>query len=158
VDTANYQEDERCYIRHPVDIPIWVKSHKFPGLRTLPSNNISNGGLAFISHEPIGTETLIEITIRITQPSFHVSGLVKWCRSMNHGWEIGAQFISKEDAFRVRMIEQVCYIEQYKHDVVRHEGRRLSTEHAAREWIEKHASRFPTLPTLKQPTLKEQEL
>jgi len=142
VDTASH-EDERAFIRHPVDIPIWVRSHQQPGQRTLPSNNISKGGLAFVSHEPIRPGSLIDISIRITRPAFNVRGMVKWCRKAGNGWDIGAQFINKEDAFRVRMIEQVCHIEQYKQDIVQSEGRRLSSEHAAREWIEKHAAQFP---------------
>lgn len=144
MDTANY-EDDRAFIRHPVDIPIWVRSHQHPGQRTLPTNNISKGGLAFVSHEAIRPGSVIDISIRITRPTFNVRGMVRWCRKAGNGWDIGAQFVNKEDAFRVRMIEQVCHIEHYKQEVVQREGRRLSSEHAAREWIEKHAAQFPSL-------------
>lgn len=142
MDTATH-EDERAFIRHPVDTPIWVRSHEHPGQHTLPTNNISKGGLAFVSHEAIAPGSVIDISIRITRPAFSVRGMVKWCRQAGSGWDIGAQFVNKEDAFRVRMIEQVCHIEQYKQEVVQREGRRLSSEHAAREWIEKHAGQFP---------------
>ena len=45
--------------------------------------------------------------------------------------------------FRARMVEQVCHIEQYKHQVLKKEGRKLSGEEAALEWIQKYAPQFP---------------
>ena len=41
------------------------------------------------------------------------------------------------------MVEQVCYIESYKKVVYETEGRQLTTEEAAMEWIRKYASQFP---------------
>ena len=58
-------------------------------------------------------------------------------------FELGVEFLNADDAFRARMVEQVCYIENYKLTVFREEGRRLSLEEAAREWISKFASDFP---------------
>ena len=47
------------------------------------------------------------------------------------------------------MVEQICHIEQYKQDVFEKDGRRLSGEQAALEWIEKYATDFPELETEK---------
>jgi len=44
----------------------------------------------------------------------------------------------------VRMIEQICYIEHYRKEVLLNEGRRITSEQAALEWIEKYAQDFPT--------------
>jgi hypothetical protein len=44
---------------------------------------------------------------------------------------------------RARMVEQVCYIENYKKVVYQTEGRLLTAEEAAMEWICKYASQFP---------------
>ncbi len=41
------------------------------------------------------------------------------------------------------MIEQVCYIEQYRKEVLKKEGRKLSGEEAAMEWVEKYAKDSP---------------
>ena len=41
------------------------------------------------------------------------------------------------------MVEQICHIEQYRREVLKKEGRRLSSEEAASEWIVKYASDFP---------------
>ena len=48
-----------------------------------------------------------------------------------------------EDVFRARMVAQVCYIEDYRRSIARAEGRELSSEEAAGEWIAKYASKFP---------------
>ena len=41
------------------------------------------------------------------------------------------------------MVEQVCNIENYRRDVEQREGRKLTTEEAAKEWIKRDASSFP---------------
>ncbi len=56
---------------------------------------------------------------------------------------MGVQFLDASDAFRVRMVEQVCAIEEYRRQQVEEEGRELSREEAAREWIATYGSRFP---------------
>ena len=43
------------------------------------------------------------------------------------------------------MIEQVCHIEHYRKEVMLREGRELSAQEAAREWISKYAGDFPAL-------------
>ena len=41
------------------------------------------------------------------------------------------------------MIEQICHIEHYRHEIEQVEGRKLNSEEAAREWIQRYASEFP---------------
>lgn len=41
------------------------------------------------------------------------------------------------------MVEQIYQIEEYKKHVMAREGRQLSIEAAAQEWIEKYAAQFP---------------
>jgi hypothetical protein len=41
------------------------------------------------------------------------------------------------------MVEQVCHIEEYRRTVQRLEGRELSAEEAAFEWIHRFAAQFP---------------
>lgn len=46
------------------------------------------------------------------------------------------------DAFRERMRSQCEEIERYRRAVLRDEGRELSPDEAAREWIERYAGSF----------------
>jgi len=62
---------------------------------------------------------------------------------MQNTFEIGIQFLDENDSFRVRMVEQICHIEQYKQEVFDKDGRQLSGEQAAVEWIQKYATDFP---------------
>jgi hypothetical protein len=74
---------------------------------------------------------------------FETKARVVWCSACEGGFELGVEFLAAEDAFRARMVEQVCYIEQYKKMVYQTEGRLLTAEEAAMEWIGKYASQFP---------------
>jgi hypothetical protein len=42
------------------------------------------------------------------------------------------------------MVEQVCSIERYRRLMESEEGRVLTRDEAAQEWIAKYAGRFPT--------------
>jgi hypothetical protein len=46
------------------------------------------------------------------------------------------------DPFMGRMEAQCCQIRRYRRDVIRNEGRQLSQDEAALEWIERYAESF----------------
>jgi phage tail tape-measure protein len=70
---------------------------------------------------------------------------VIWCLAASDGYEVGVEFREVEDAYRARMVEQVCHIEHYRLWVKEVEGRDIDSEHAAKEWIGKFAEEFPSL-------------
>ena len=135
----------REYIRHPSDIPI---KYHIQGLEaaghTDALKNISAGGLSFRSSVEIKENTPIVINIPVVKPGFRVRGVVVWCHPSDNVYDIGVRFLDKETEFRVRMIEQICYIEHYRKEVLLNEGRRITSEQAALEWIEKFAQDFPS--------------
>ena len=133
----------RQFIRHPADIPIEVRRNTWRSAPDPHTFNVSLGGLAFLS--PFGLEPGTEVEVRIpcVRPEFETRARVVWCSGEDGAYELGIQFIDAEDAFRARMVEQVCHIEKYKRDVFRDEGRELTTEEAAQEWIAKYAAEFP---------------
>lgn len=134
----------REYIRHPSDIPIKYHVQGTESPHNDPLKNISTGGLSFRSTMEIKENTPIIINIPVIKPGFRVKGVVVWCRLNNAAYDIGVRFLDKETEFRVRMIEQICYIEHYRREVLLSEGRRISSEQAAREWIEHFAHDFPS--------------
>ncbi len=136
----------RHSIRHPSDIPIEVSvDQSFDGDNEA-LNDISFGGLSFRSHLRIKAGARINIRISAVNPIFEAVALVRWCRKREGGYyDIGVAFCDSEDAFKTRMVEQVCHIEHYKREVLAKDGRQLSSEEAAREWIERYASTFPRL-------------
>lgn len=134
---------EREYIRHPSDIPISVSTEKNPSQLSLELNNVSSGGLAFNSPKPLPVGSVVQIKIRAVKPVFKVKAVVVWCEPKADHYEAGVEFVGDDDAYRVRMVEQVCHIEHYKRHIKATEGRKLSGEKAAAEWIQKYASSFP---------------
>ena len=133
----------RQFIRHPSDIPITYKpegadKHKEENLR-----NIGHGGLSFTSKVSIEIGATIHIHIPIRKPAFEADGIVSWCHKENDYYIVGVSFASKHTEFGVRMVEQVCYIEHYKKEILQKEGRVLTGEEAAEEWITKNATDFP---------------
>jgi hypothetical protein len=133
----------RQFIRHPVDIPIEVASTD-QTVRAEPHLlNVSLGGLAFQSDVEFAAGLIVEVRIPLVRPMFETRARVVWCRARDGRHQLGVEFLDPEDAFRVRMVEQICHIEDYKNMVHRSEGRLLSMEEAAQEWIDKFAAHFP---------------
>ena len=134
----------RSYIRHPSDIPIQVQvASASPHIAAQRLTNVSHGGLAFESPEPIVNGTIIQMRIDVVTPGFEAQGIVTHCQEETDHYIIGLQFISRDDLFVARMVEQICHIEHYKREVAQREGRKLSGQQAAKEWIAKYAASFP---------------
>lgn len=133
----------RLYIRHPSDVPIDYQLGGRADTHREPLANYSEGGLCFQAEQRIDPGTEIHFAIPITPPHFHATGVVVWCRREGRGYFVGVKFTEEETAYAVRMVEQLCYIEHYRQTVKANEGRVLSGEEAALEWIEKYAGRFP---------------
>ena len=139
----------RQFIRHPVNIPIEVsESSYYPNKESLHVFNVGFGGLAFQSKQVINLGTIVYIKIAYTQPIFEAMAKVIWCRTHQDGAELGVEFFNSDDAFMARMVEQICYIETYKNEVSLKEGRTLTTEGAALEWVSKYAANFPNPSSL----------
>ncbi len=132
----------REFIRHPSSIPLDVKPRAAQEQMSLKLNNISVGGLSFDSPVPFNDGAVVNIRISL-KPVFRVNAIVQWCKRVDDHFELGVRFLDQEDAYRVRMVEQICHIEEYRHDRMRKTGKRLSRNKASLEWIAKHGQRFP---------------
>jgi PilZ domain-containing protein len=137
----------REYIRHPSSIPVQILQQDGDesfGINTL--NNVSFGGVSCLCSDPVEKGCAVKMTINCVDPDFEIKGKTVWCRPTNDVYEIGIEFIvSKDKVYHLRMVEQLCHIEHYRNEVLRNEGRTLTSETAAKEWIEKHAANFPKM-------------
>lgn len=133
----------RQFIRHPADIPIQVSPVDEGGARPPRLVNVGMGGLAFRSHSPFRPAHVVRVRIDCVRPAFETTARVAWCRGCDGEYELGLAFTDPDDAFRARMVEQICYIEHYRNEVRATQGRVLTAEEAAREWIERNAAGFP---------------
>ncbi|HEX2095243.1 MAG TPA: PilZ domain-containing protein [Longimicrobiaceae bacterium] len=133
----------RAFIRHPADVPIEVRTRGGATRRRERGHDVSFGGLAFTSDQRLEPGTPVEVRISGVEPAFEARARVVWCGEEDGHYAVGVQFTDSGDAFRARMVEQVCSIESYRREVREREGRTLTGEEAAREWIRKYAARFP---------------
>ncbi len=136
---------DRRYIRHPSGVPIHVDLHSGRKWRRHRLRNVSDGGLCFASRVELEPGRTLRVAIPVRDQSFHAEAVVAWCRPEGEGFEVGVRFRSPQDRFGMRMAEQLCHIEAYRRDVHAKEGRDLSPEQAAEEWIARFAARFPDL-------------
>jgi hypothetical protein len=129
--------------RQPVDILIEVTTRGQMTHARHNTINLSLGGLAFRCDREFVQGDMVQIRIPFVSPPFEVEARVAWCAAHDGRFETGVEFLNQDDAFMVRMVEQVCNIETYKKEVLQTEGRALSPEEAAAEWISKYADEFP---------------
>lgn len=135
----------RAYIRHPSDMPIELAQVAVQDVFCSTTNDISVGGLSFSARRPYDIGSKVKVRIPVTTPAFEAQANVKWCLATSEGYEIGLEFNEVKDAYRARMVEQICHIEHYRLWVKEVEGREIDSEHAAKEWIGKFAEEFPAL-------------
>jgi hypothetical protein len=136
---------DRAFLRHPSEMPIRIHREGLQHFSNHRMRNVSLGGLACRSEEPmeVGSEVCVEIPVG--QLPFRARASIVWCRREHTCYELGIQFIDHEAAFAARMVEQLCYIERYRRQVRKEEGRELDTSAAALEWITKFAQSFPRI-------------
>lgn len=130
----------KILIRHPDEFPIELNvlgSLKDP---------VSKANLQLICHSerPYQSGAVIAIKIPSISHNLEVSGTIQSCQSIANGYEVGIGFNSEDAIMRMRMLEQLCYIQRYRKYVLNTEGRELSDQDAAMEWIGKYAHLFPT--------------
>ncbi|HEY3300355.1 MAG TPA: PilZ domain-containing protein [Methylophilaceae bacterium] len=134
----------RRFIRHPVNVPIEVSAGQASLIDCAHTSDIGLGGLAFHCDKKLQPGTMVHIKIPYIYPTFESDAKVIWCRELRHGTDLAVEFLSEDDAFKARMIEQICYIENYRHAAKSDENRMLTFEEAAMEWIDKYAADFPS--------------
>jgi len=134
----------RRYIRHPSSMPIDYRVAK-GDLGPQRLRNVSAGGICFSAQQAMDIGAAVTISIRIGDQDFEADGEVMWCQGVNGHHEVGVRFRDAATVFTVRMVEQLCYIEQYRQQVLHAEGRHLSSEEAAGEWVSRYAADFPQL-------------
>jgi len=132
----------RRFIRHPSDIPIAYSLGKSAGF-SQRLRDVSRGGLCFMSGSHVQPGINIRIEIELKNSSFEAEGTVAWCCREDDAYAVGVAFNDHSTQYNVRMVEQICHIEQYRQEILEAEGRDLSGEEAAREWVDKYAADFP---------------
>lgn len=96
-------------------------------------NDISFEGLSFESEVAYRRGTILTISIPVTQPSFQVISEVVWCKPNGGHYRVGTKFLQIQNGYRMKMLEQLSFIETYRKKVFYDENRSLSCEQAYSE-------------------------
>lgn len=144
-EESTHSDYGREYIRHPTTIPLSYRLLDTPEEHYDMASNVSQGGVCFHSEQPLTLGQWLHLYIDVHSQVFSSDAQVKWCRASNehHGFDVGVAFANESTAFNARMVEQVCYIEQYKQFVLQERGQQLTMDQAASEWIDQYAGQFP---------------
>ncbi|EEF78705.1 PilZ domain-containing protein [Methylophaga thiooxydans] len=134
-------DEPREFIRHPSAIPIHFTLGQRQATRT--ARDVCSGGLCFHSAEAVAVGETIEIEIASCKPTFTAQGVVRWCEPEHDAFLVGVAFTEKSVRFAVRMVEQLCYIEDYRQKKQAETGQSISSQQAALQWIKNHAATFP---------------
>ena len=131
----------RRFVRHPSSIPIELSVARAHPSGAQALCNISRGGFACTVAEPLPVGSAVHLRIPVIWPDYRGNGVVAWCRKAEPAYEVGIQF-SAQQLFSAKMAEQLAQIEQYRLQLQHSEGRTLSNEQAAIEWIGLYAKDF----------------
>ncbi len=139
--TESREANRRSFIRHPASVSIDLRPLRGQRAQRPRLKDVSQGGLCVSSPQPVAVGTAL--AIRFPHQAREVQGVVAWHREESRGWSLGVVFPDPDTRFIVRMVEQMCQIEAYRARIAQQEGRCLSADAAASEWIERFGDQFP---------------
>jgi c-di-GMP-binding flagellar brake protein YcgR len=148
----NKNREKRRFLRHPMCFPLIFSVVKSPlNKRSKPekteTKNISRGGLLFSSRIEVSEGAVILIKIPFQTKIFKVKASVVHCQKNSDTglYDIGVKFSRSREAFKVKLIEQMYLISEYRDLQSMQSGRQLSLQEASQEWIKKYSERFSRL-------------
>lgn len=144
--------ERRRFIRHPLCFPL---TYKVLDKQPLQDNgegksttiNISMGGILFAAKKPVKTGSTIMLKMPFQNKVFNVRAKVVHC-DMNREtnlYNIGAAFHRFNAAYKVKLIEQMYLISEFRDLKSVQLGKDISLERASREWIKRYSARFKRL-------------
>ena len=135
---------ERRYIRHPLEMPVTYRTlTERPRPVAATTRNVGYGGLCFRASERLDAGQRLELELTVGDERCRLAAQVVWCQAAGDRYDVGVRFPTEAEAFRARMAEQACHIEEYRRRVANEEQRPLSRDGAAHEWIARNAAGFP---------------
>ena len=145
--------ERRRFIRHPLCFPLTytvVKENPAGTARAekkSKSINISLGGILFSAHKPVETGSDIVLKLPFQDKIFNVKAKVVHCAKSPETklYNIGAEFHRMSAAYKVKLVEQLYLISEFRDLRSIELGKEITLERASREWIKRYSDRFRKL-------------
>ena len=143
-----HTKERRRFIRHPICYPLEFEhaSKKIKG-RT-KALNVSEGGLLFLSKHPLKKNETIILKMPLQDKTFRVKARVMHATRDSENtslFNVGVSFYRYSDAFKVKLVEQLYLIDEYRILRSLQLGHELSMQKASEEWIKRYSKRFARL-------------
>ena len=144
------QEDNtaiRRHVRHVTGMPIRITldyaPHDCKEAIDDSITNVSLGGMSFIAEYRFYIQQTLQVCFPILNDKTTLRCKVIWCQKASRGYIVGLEFDEAAEVQRLKTIDQISDIENYRRRKEEIEGRPIGSEQAAREWIRQYADHFP---------------
>ncbi|MDD5634170.1 MAG: PilZ domain-containing protein [Candidatus Omnitrophica bacterium] len=141
------EKERRHFLRHLLVYPLEFQVSEDEAFERTETINVSEGGLMFLSKRDVAAGTVIKLNIPLYEKVFNIKGkVVHTIQDAASGlYNVGISFINYADAFKVKLIEQIYLIEEYRTLRSLQIGKEMSLSEASREWIKRYSERFEKL-------------
>jgi len=141
------QSERRRFIRHLLVNPLEFQvegDKKFEKSKTV---DVSEGGLLFMSKTDVAVGTVIKLQLPVYDKVFKITAkIVHAKKDESTGmYRVGVAFTTYADAFKVKLIEQIYLIEEYRVLRSLQTGKEITLQEASKEWIKRYSERFEKL-------------
>ncbi|MFH1791491.1 MAG: PilZ domain-containing protein [Candidatus Omnitrophota bacterium] len=140
--------ERRRFIRHPICYPLEFERPSDKLTERSHTRDIGEGGLMFLSTRRLDAEEVIILKLPLQNKLFKVKAKVEHVsknKENNALYDVGVSFYRHSDAFKVKLIEQIYLIDEYRALRAVALGRDISFMDASDEWIKHYSERFDRL-------------
>lgn len=140
-------EEKRKFIRHLLVSPLEYQVAEGLEYEASQTLDVSEGGLLFTARQKVEPGTVINIQIPLYEKTFRIKAkVIHVTQDKESGlFKVGVSFCTYSDAFKVKLIEQIYLIEEYRVLRSLQLGREISLKEASEEWIKRYSERFKKL-------------
>ena len=141
-------KERRHFIRHPICYPLEFEHVSKKIRERTKALNVSEGGLFFLSKHPLKKNEIIILKMPLQDKVFKIRAKVMHTAKYSENadlFNIGVSFYRYSDAFKVKLVEQLYLIDEYRVLRSLQLGHELSMQKASEEWIKRYSKRFARL-------------
>lgn len=140
-------KERRRFIRHLLVNPLEFQVMGETETQKTKTVDVGEGGLLFLSKTEVLPGTDIKINMPLYDKVFKISArVVHSMKDSSTGlFNTGVMFINYADAFKVKLIEQIYLIEEYRVLRSLQLGKDMTIQEASKEWINRYSERFQKL-------------
>jgi len=141
------QKERRRFIRHLLVSPLEYQVEENGRFEPSQTIDVGEGGLLFLGKTEVPQGSVINIQMPLYEKTFRIKAqVVHVTKDGETGlYRIGVAFTNYSDAFKVKLIEQIYLIEEYRVLRSLQLGRDVSLQEASADWIQRYSERFKKL-------------